>query len=346
MNKLVAVLGTTTVAFAALTAYYAYELAQENKRAVPEPAVFAAAVQSAPQDSAAEAPAQSPAGQSTTAAPVQAQTVATVAPAAAATKPAMKMRAADVDFLAMYADPRGRATLIEEAMADQRMAMRGVQQRLGFTDEEWQRVLEVKAEQSVESRAAILRCRADPDCRSLFTPEQVANQKQALREVIGEDKYAEYDAYMSSMMERQAVAELQKNLSGDLALPEQRAEELIAALADERAQALKEMSANGNQYGGIGVPNGFAYYVANAPTLDARFASAVQYSQRIRDRAATILNGNQLTTFNQMQDQLLATLRAHLARKEAEAAPQPPKTNKGTQTLLGDNSPDKTRQAP
>jgi hypothetical protein len=37
-------------------------------------------------------------------------------------------------------------------------------------------------------------------------------------------------------------------------------------------------------------------------TVEARLATGVQYSQRMRDRAATILDGNQLMTFNQMQD--------------------------------------------
>ena len=136
---------------------------------------------------------------------------------------------------------------------------------------------------------------------------------------------------------------------GDLALPQQRAEELIAALADERAQVFKDFSVDGNRVAGIGVPNGMAYYVENAPTLEARIESANQISLRMRDRAATILSDNQLTTFNQMQDQVLASLRAFLARREAEepepqnAEPQSPKTNKGTPTLLGDIRPETTR---
>lgn len=335
MNKLVAVLGTTTVGFAALTAYYAYELAQENKRTVPETAVVAAVAPPAPQlaesgprDSrvvqAMPAPAKLPA----TAAPVLAKSVATAKPAAA--KPVTNLSAADAEFLAMYVDARGRRTLIDEAIVDQRKLMQGAQRQVGFTDEEWQRVLEVKAEQQVERRAALLRCRADPNCKSPFTPEYLANERQAVRDAVGEEKYAEYDQYMNTMIERRAVAELQKNLLGDLALPDQRAEELIAALADERVQAVKDMSVDGNRVAGMGVPNGFAYYVESAPTLEARIQTANQYSQRMRDRAATILNGNQLTTFNQMQDQMLASLRAFLARKEAE----PPKPQKMARTEL------------
>ena len=95
----------------------------------------------------------------------------------------------------MYADPRGRRTLIDEAMVDQRNVMRGVQQHVGFTDEEWQRLLEVKAEQSSgEARGRRLRCRADPDCQSPLSPEQMASNQQAVSDAVGEDKYAAYDA--------------------------------------------------------------------------------------------------------------------------------------------------------
>lgn len=318
MNKLVIILGTTTMAFAGLTLYYAAALQDENDRF----ASVTTLVRSAPpaqssRTSEAAAPAITPSV-------VKASVPDTIS---TASKPAAQMSASDIDFLALYADPQGRRILIEEALVDQRNGMRGLGERLGLTAEHWQRVLEVFAEQQVEGRAASLRCRADPACKAPFTPDDIANRQQALRDAIGEDKYAEYSRYTSTMAERNTVAELQKHLTGTLALSEQRAEELIAALAEERAQAFKEMSADNNKVAGIGVPNGWAYYVESAPTLEARMATADQFSQRMRDRAATVLSGSQLTAFNQMQDMVLATLRAYLVQKE----PQPPKPRKAEQ---------------
>ena len=49
--------------------------------------------------------------------------------------------------------------------------------------------------------------------------------------------------------------------------------------------------------------------------------SGIQYSSRMRDRAATVLNGNQLAAFNRMQDQLMATLRSYLVRNAADPPP-------------------------
>lgn len=329
MNKLVILFGTTTVAFAGLTLYYANELEDENARVAPESTIVRAAPRPTdPSPSPAQGSPSEVEAPTTNSSVVKASVPKADLPGAnAASKPAAQMSASDVDFLAMYADPQGRRTLIDEALVDQRNGMRDLGERLGLTAEHWQRVLEVLAEQQVEGRAASLHCRADPACKSPFTPDQMADRRQAVRDAIGEDKYAEYDQNMSTMAERRTVAELQKHLTGNLALSDQRAEELIAALADERARAFKEMSADGNKVGGIGVPNGWAYYVESAATLDARMATANQFSQRMRDRAATVLSGNQLTAFNQMQDMVLATLRAHLARKE----PQPPKPQKAEQ---------------
>jgi len=333
MNKLAILFGTTTVGFAGLTFYYASELQKENEFFDTQSTLVRAAPAPTPSDSSSIPPAQRPTTDAMvpgTSVPVSNAPVPQAGRAAnnpspnAAGKPAAKMSASDIDFLKMYADPQGRRTLIEEALMDQRNGMRGLAEKLGLTEEHWQRVLEVFAENQVEGHAAILRCRADPACKSPFTPQQLADQKQAVRDAIGEDKYDDYDRYVKTMNERRAVAELQKQLTGSLALTPDRAEALIAALVDEREAALREMTESGGQVGGVGVQNGFVYYNTNAPTLEARMESGMQYSSRIRDRAATVLNGNQLVAFNQMQDQLMATLRSFLARQE----PQPPKPPK------------------
>lgn len=332
MNKLAILFGTTTVGFAGLTFYYASELQKENEFFDTQSTLVRAAPAPAParSDSASMPSAQRPTtdvmapGTSVPVsnAPVPQSGTAVDNPASgASSKPAAKMSASDLDFLRMYADPQGRRTLIEEALMDQRNGMRGLAEKLGLTEEHWQRVLEVLAENQVEGRAAILRCREDPTCKSPFTPQQLADQKQAVRDAIGEDKYDDYDRYMKTMNERRAVAELQKQLTGSLALTADRAEALIAALVDEREAALRELTDNGGQVAGIGVQNGFVYYNANAPTLEARMESGIQYSNRMRERAATVLNGNQIVAFNLMQDQLMATLRSYLARQQ----PQPPK---------------------
>ena len=327
MNKLVIILGATTAGFAGLTLYYASELAKENARVVPGTAIVRTELPASLPSPAIPTPG-SPAPELAPTTRVSLAEPAATAVPGVASKPAEKMSAADVDFLAMYADPQGRRTLIEEAIVSQRNLKRGIAEKLGLTEEHWQRVLEVLAEQQVENRAAFLRCRADPACKAPFTPEQLADNRQAVRDVIGEDKYAEYDRHESSMAERRTVAELQRQLMGDLPLTDQHAEELIAALADERAQAVKDMFGDGNKVVGIDMKNGWAYYVESAPTLEARLATADQYSQRMRDRAATVLSGNQLTRFNQMQDLVLASLREHLARKQAE----PPKPQKSART--------------
>ena len=335
MNKLAIVFGATTVAFAGLTFYYASELRKEDDFFDAQSTIMPAGPALATSHSSpAAARPSNDAMASGTGAPVSnASLPQSVAPANNPTgdvagKPASKLSASDLDFLKMYADPQGRRILIEEALVDQRNGLRGLGEKLGLTEEHWQRVLDVFAAQQVEGRAAILRCRADPACKSPFTPQQLADQKQQVRDAIGEDNFSDYDRYVKSMNERRAVAELQKQLTGSLALPADRAEALIAALVDEREAALREMTDGGGKVGGIGVQNGFVYYNTNAPTFEARMESGIQYSNRIRERAATVLNASQIATFNQMQDQLMATFRAYLVRN----TPQPPAPQKSAQT--------------
>ena len=50
-------------------------------------------------------------------------------------------------------------------------------------------------------------------------------------------------------------------------------------------------------------------YSRDAKTLDERMASAAASIDRMRDRAGTLLSGEQLTVFNQMQDDALLVFR-------------------------------------
>jgi uncharacterized protein YdcH (DUF465 family) len=54
------------------------------------------------------------------------------------------------------------------------------------------------------------------------------------------------------------------------------------------------------------------WFQGDSNSLDQRFADAAAYSQRLRDRAATVLSPQQLAVFVQMQDELLAMMRSHM----------------------------------
>src|SRR5262245_12307394 len=136
MNKLAILFGATTVAFAGLTLYYAAELRKENDFFDAQATLVRSAPASVPTPTPSSSSpvhsAQSPTPDAMapgTQMPVSNAPV----PQAAAGKPAAKMSASDVDFIAMYATPQGRRTLIDEALMDQRNGLRGVAEKLGLT---------------------------------------------------------------------------------------------------------------------------------------------------------------------------------------------------------------------
>ena len=50
-------------------------------------------------------------------------------------------------------------------------------------------------------------------------------------------------------------------------------------------------------------------YAKDAATTEQSLESAQQYAQRVRDRAALVLNTGQLAVFNQMQDDMMISFR-------------------------------------
>jgi len=62
------------------------------------------------------------------------------------------------------------------------------------------------------------------------------------------------------------------------------------------------------------------YYPSTDTTTDQRFESATRFSMRVRERAAQILSKPQTALFNQMQDDLLASIHSYLLQHDAEEA--------------------------
>jgi hypothetical protein len=108
------------------------------------------------------------------------------------------------------------------------------------------------------------------------------------------------------------VAQLRGRLSDVAYLPESQAEALIAALADERQRIIT----GGTGVTGIGNGSGMAYITVESDSPEERFKSALENSQRLRTRAAEVLNPEQLQVFNQMQDEVVLSARQQLRQKQ------------------------------
>jgi Spy/CpxP family protein refolding chaperone len=196
-----------------------------------------------------------------------------------------------------------------------------VAQHLGLTDEEADRLFTLLAEQQLQAHERQARCVTQPDCNYRgFSSADAETQQQEMNALLGPDRQQKFKLFQESMSERQAVAALRSNLPDSAFLNEQRAEDLVAALYEERTQFQNEAQQRGMGFNGYGTGSGMLF-VGDQGTLDERVAAARRYSDRLRERAAQVLTPEQLKSFNQMQDELLANLREMLRGQDRQASP-------------------------
>ena len=228
--------------------------------------------------------------------------------------------ASETRFLEDIADPARRAELLEQTKLSVRGPLPRVAQHLGITDEEADRLFTLLAEQQLQAHERQARCVTQPDCNYRgFTPADAESQQQEMSALLGPEKLQKFRQFQESASERQTVATLRSNLSDSAFLNEQRAEDLVAALHDERTRFQNEARQRGTGFSGYGTGSGMLY-IDDRGTLDERVAAARRYSDRLRERAAQVLTPEQAKSFNQMQDELLANLREMLRNQDPQAS--------------------------
>jgi hypothetical protein len=223
-------------------------------------------------------------------------------------------------FLEDVSDPARRAELLAQTKLSVRAPLPRVAQYLGLTDEEADRMFTLLAEQQLQAHERQARCVTQSDCNYRgYSPADAETQYQELTALLGPEKHEKFKQFQESMSERQAVSALRSNLSDRAFLNDQRAEELVAALYDERTQFQNEALQRGTGFSGYGTGSGMLF-VGDQGSLDERVAAARRYSDRLRERASQVLTPEQAKGFNQMQDELLANLREMLRSQEQQAS--------------------------
>lgn len=220
-------------------------------------------------------------------------------------------------FLEDIADPARRAELLDQMKLTVRAPLPRVAQHLGLTDDEADRLFTLLAEQQLQAHERQARCVTQPDCNYRgYAPADAERQQQETNALLGSERHEKFKQFQESMSERQAVTALRSNLPDRAFLNDQRAEELVSALYDERTQFQNEAMQRGTGFSGYGTGSGMLY-VGDQGSLDERIAAARRYSERLRGRAAQVLTAEQAKIFNQSQDELLASLREML-RNQAQ----------------------------
>jgi hypothetical protein len=320
MNKLVATLSLTTAVFGASTAYLAYRLHEQAADVTGAAIVGIAPAEARPtgamgQDSTerhAPAAVTSPPGSAVPACAPASSAVTAVRPSRDTMRDTMLPHARQ--FLARFDDAARHAALIEETKTSLRRQYEPLRNRLELDNATFEQLLAVMAEQTLQPQEKYYRCIADPNCdlANFGRNGNIVDDRSAeLMALLGPENMDEFSRYQGTLGERESVVQLRGRLNDANNLRDTQAEQLVAALSDERARFQKEAMQRGASVSGWGMPQlGMLYYSGDSNSLDQRFADAAQYSRRLHERAAAVLSPQQLAIFDQMQNELLAAMKA------------------------------------
>jgi hypothetical protein len=186
-------------------------------------------------------------------------------------------------------------------------------ERLGFSHEERERFLDLKAEVTFDYGEKMARCKVTPGCEAMPT-SLAANSaaEQRLQDSMGAEKLARLELYEDSIVERRTVTRMRGMLPDNAYLADDVAEKLITALAEERRRYQAQNTANEKGPDGFGTTDGMLFYMAQSMPEES-LASAEEYAQRMHRQAAPILQRRQLAEFDEMQRRVLMRLREQLA---------------------------------
>jgi hypothetical protein len=325
MRKTVTILSLTTALFATSTLYLAYRLywttAPHQGAAAEQPAAEPAPVPSVgalDPEARAAAP-----GAASTPGPAMPAAAASGVPAAAASvteadaqtdRERAALKGFAQQWLEKFDDSTQRATLLEEHRLRLRRQYSALKDKLKMDSATFDQLLTLLAEQQLVPQERYFRCVVNPAC-DLKEFQKRGNptddRASEINALLGEN-LDEFNKYRDTIGDRDAVALLRGRLGETNALRDEQAEKLIAALNDERAKFQDEAAQSGATLNGWGTELGMLWFQGDSNSLDQRFADAAAYSQRLRDRAATVLSPQQLAVFVQMQDELLAMMRSHM----------------------------------
>jgi hypothetical protein len=323
MNKLVATLATTTVLFAGTTLYFWSELRARDSTAE------ALAATDSPINPTVTAKAPAPA-------PTEPAVTAELRGAAAGNVAGAKSPATDAvkssgrndpnrevmlpfakDFLRQYDNPALRQTLLRAARTGIESQYSRLRDRLKLDANTYSQLVDLLTEEQLDGQANYYRCLVNPLCDTSKMPP-TRDRSEDFLALLGAEKNEQLTAYRKSLQDWQAVVQLRGRLPETNNLRDSDAERLMNAMTAERERYIAESGQAGANIRGWGNGAGMMWYTGDGG-IEEQMASATQYSERLRQSAATILNAEQLHAFVQLQEELLAGLASYLQSQSGKS---------------------------
>lgn len=334
MNKLVLVLAASTAVSTSAAFYWRHQLIEERARnsviaeSKSPPAANLAAAQPAPGQSP-RVTTQSLPGSSTATTVVETPKAAVASspppPAVEVPDSAWRLNPADkarmrqhmAEFLKKHEDSFGRNELRKQALERARLGQEGFDKARNLDPQTFEKLLGILADQELEMRVLQARCIVDPQC--VVPPgvsELMTAQRQAIDDLLGAGGDAAVRDWRSTQAVRRMVKGFEQRLPVRAQMSGAQAQAFVAAVKAERTAAMQEWAANRQNITGYSNVDGLNVMYLRSDSLEESMSSAQSYVQRMKDRAATVLNGEQLLVYYQMQDELLYDLQRQLRTQE------------------------------
>jgi hypothetical protein len=214
-------------------------------------------------------------------------------------------------------DPVSRAKAVARFKDEQIAQLTRLRDRLKLDPETFEKLVGLLAEDMQLQQENYARCVLDPQCDMMNIPDS-PDHSQDLIALLGPDKYGQLNQFRATLVDWQTVVQLRGRLSEANYLGDASAERLMKSLTEERERYYREVQQQGANGAGFGNGSGMVNYTVDGP-IEQQLASAAQYSQRMRARAAEVLSPEQLRAFNRLQDDLLAALANHLHETQGAA---------------------------
>jgi hypothetical protein len=188
--------------------------------------------------------------------------------------------------------------------------------QLGMNAEESDKFKDLIADQAMESSATLF-ASSSPSNRTEAVASATASQTTLdtkIKELLGEDRYAQYKDYQLTVGERMQLTQF-KQMLGENPISDQQTEQLLAIMKEEKKNVA---GPNGDAFSGLS-GNGKAMLDAlgSDDSMEKLLQAQNEVNERVYQRANEVLSPDQLTAFGKFQTNQTALMRmgVTMARK-------------------------------
>lgn len=239
-----------------------------------------------------------------------------------------RQRRQAAEYLRRLEDQAGRAGARTMALEAARRYSAGLERRANLTSDQYERLVQLLADQEMDKRLKQAKCMVNPACvdrtpdqASAWAAQYASRRDQAIRDIIGDEGLRELRNGRVTEIERRIVAGLQSRLPSTAGLTTEQAEGLTRALVEENHLQQRQLAERDQHWSYYSLRDGpTLHYDNDAPTAELALQSGEASAQAMRERGATVLTGDQLMAYNRMYDDLLIEFRRHIRFKYQSSA--------------------------